>query len=53
MVHSAITEEAMVGEEVAFIKIGTPANCLDGRTTTRLTYSVGVQVRWCEGLQRP
>ena len=45
MVLSAIMEEAMAEEEVVFIKIGTPVDSLDGRTTTRITYSVEVQVR--------
>lgn len=46
MVLLAITEGATVEEEVVFIKIGTPVDSLDGRTTTRLTCLVGVQVRW-------
>jgi len=45
VVLSAIMEGAMVEEEVVFIKIGTPGDSLDGRTTTRFTYSVEVQVR--------
>jgi len=45
VVLSAIMEEAMVEEEVVFIKIGTPVDSLGGRTMTRLTCSVEVQVR--------
>lgn len=50
MAHSAIMEGAMVEEVVVFIKIGTPADSMDGRTTTHLTYSVEVQVRYLKVL---